>query len=153
MPRELDGVAGVSFAVWAPNARSVSVVGDFNGWDGRLHPMRPLGASGIWELFLPDVAPGARYKFEIRGPDGRLRLKADPLAFRTELPPKNASIVHRSAYEWRDDDWLERRRGSRRAHEPGLGLRGAPRVVAAEHRSRATGRSRTSSSPTSSRST
>ena len=110
--RELDGVAGVSFAVWAPNARSVSVVGEFNGWDGRLHPMRTLGASGIWELFLPDVAPDARYKYEIRGPDGRLRLKADPLAFRTELPPKNASIVHRSAYEWRDDDWLERRRGA-----------------------------------------
>ena len=110
--RELDGVAGVSFAVWAPNARSVSVVGEFNGWDGRLHPMRTLGASGIWELFLPDVAPDARYKYEIRGPDGRLRLKADPLAFRTELPPKNASIVHRSAYEWRDDDWLERRRAA-----------------------------------------
>ena len=110
--RELDGVAGVSFAVWAPNARSVSVVGEFNGWDGRLHPMRTLGASGIWELFLPDVAPDARYKYEIRGPDGRLRLKADPLAFRTELPPKNASIVHRSAYEWRDGDWLERRRGA-----------------------------------------
>ena len=110
--RDLDGVAGVSFAVWAPNARSVSVVGEFNGWDGRLHPMRTLGASGIWELFLPDVAAEARYKYEIRGPDGRLRLKADPLAFRTELPPKNASIVHRSAYEWRDDDWLERRRGA-----------------------------------------
>ena len=80
----------------------------------------------------PDVAPGARYKFEIRGPDGRLRLKADPLAFRTEVPPKNASIVHRTAHEWRDDDWLERRRAARRAHEPGLDLRGAPRLVAAE---------------------
>jgi 1,4-alpha-glucan branching enzyme len=110
--RELEGIAGVSFAVWAPNARSVSVVGEFNGWDGRLHPMRTLGASGIWELFLPDVTPDARYKYEIRGPDRRLRLKADPLAFRTELPPKNASIVHRSAYEWRDDGWLERRRAA-----------------------------------------
>ena len=110
--RELDGVDGVSFAVWAPNARSVSVVGEFNGWDGRLHPMRSLGVSGIWELFLPDVAPDARYKYEIRGPDGRLRLKADPLAFRTEVPPKNASIVHRTAYEWRDEDWLERRRAA-----------------------------------------
>jgi 1,4-alpha-glucan branching enzyme len=110
--RVLEGIAGVSFAVWAPNARSVSVVGEFNGWDGRLHPMRTLGASGIWELFLPDVAPDTRYKYEIRGPDGRLRLKADPLAFRTELPPKNASIVHRSVYEWRDDGWLERRRAA-----------------------------------------
>ena len=87
-PRELDGVAGVAFAVWAPNAGSVSVVGDFNGWDGRLHPMRSLGASGIWELFVPGILPGARYKFELRAADGRLRLKADPLAVRTEVPPE-----------------------------------------------------------------
>jgi 1,4-alpha-glucan branching enzyme len=104
-PRVVDGAAGVSFAVWAPNARSVGVVGDFNGWDGRLHPMRSLGAAGIWELFVPDVAPGTRYKFEIRTRAGRLRLKADPFAFRTELPPKNASVVFESTYEWQDADW------------------------------------------------
>jgi 1,4-alpha-glucan branching enzyme len=110
--RELEGVDGVAFAVWAPNARSVSVVGDFNGWDGRLHPMRSLGTAGIWELFIPGVVPDARYKFEIRTRDGRLRLKADPLAFRTEVPPKNASVVFESRYEWHDDEWLARRRAT-----------------------------------------
>src|SRR5581483_47898 len=79
--REIDGVAGTSFAVWAPNARSVSVVGEFNSWDGRLHPMRSLGGSGIWELFVPDVGDGAKYKYEIRTQDNRLRIKADPVAF------------------------------------------------------------------------
>ena len=77
--RELDGVLGTAFAVWAPNARSVSVVGDFNSWDGRLHPMRSLGTSGIWELFVPGVDQGTKYKFEIRTQNGRLRLKADPI--------------------------------------------------------------------------
>jgi 1,4-alpha-glucan branching enzyme len=117
-PREVDGVAGASFAVWAPNARSVSVVGDFNGWDGRLHPMRSLGASGIWELFIPGVAPGSRYKFELRTQRGGLRVKADPYALRTELPPRNASIVHASDYEWQDADWLERRRAGDPLREP-----------------------------------
>jgi len=84
--REVDGVEGVSFAVWAPGARSVSVVGDFNGWDGRLHPLRALGASGIWELFVPDVEPGARYKYEVRGADGVMRLKADPSPSRRRRP-------------------------------------------------------------------
>src|SRR5690348_11263751 len=88
--REIDGVTGTAFSVWAPNARSVSVVGDFNSWDGRLHPMRTLGSSGIWELFIPDVVDGQKYKFEIRTQDGRLRIKADPLAFATEVPPANA---------------------------------------------------------------
>src|SRR5437764_4465951 len=90
---ELDGVAGTAFAVWAPNARSVAVVGDFNSWDGRLHPMRTLGGSGIWELFIPDLASGTQYKFEIRTQDGRLRLKSDPLAFYAEVPPGNSSVV------------------------------------------------------------
>jgi 1,4-alpha-glucan branching enzyme len=108
-PRELEGVTGTSFSVWAPNARSASVVGDFNLWDGRLHPMRSLGASGIWELFVPDVEPGARYKFELRAPDGSLRLKADPLAFRAEVPPDTASIIDRSEHVWQDAEWLERR--------------------------------------------
>jgi 1,4-alpha-glucan branching enzyme len=111
-PRTLDGVAGIAFAVWAPNASSVSIVGDFNGWDGRLNPMRSLGSSGIWELFVPGAEEGARYKFEIRTREGKLRLKADPLAFRAERPPANASIVFESRYEWGDDDWLARRRAS-----------------------------------------
>jgi len=114
-PRELDGVAGTAFAVWAPNARAVSVVGDFNGWDGRLNPMRSLGASGIWELFVPAVAAGDRYKYELKGPRGQLLpLKADPYALAAEVPPATASRVYRSGHEWRDDDWLE----ERRAEEP-----------------------------------
>jgi 1,4-alpha-glucan branching enzyme len=108
-PRVLNDVAGVAFAVWAPNAASASVVGDFNGWDGRLNPMRSLGSSGIWELFVPGVDDGARYKFELRTREGKLRLKADPLAFRTEVPPKNASVVFESKYDWGDHEWLERR--------------------------------------------
>jgi 1,4-alpha-glucan branching enzyme len=107
--REIDGVVGTAFAVWAPNARAVSVVGDFNSWDGRLHPMRSLGSSGIWELFVPDVADGAKYKYEIRTQDNRLRIKADPVAFGTELPPANASVVFRSRHEWSDAEWLEQR--------------------------------------------
>jgi 1,4-alpha-glucan branching enzyme len=106
---EIDGVTGTAFAVWAPNAKSVSVVGDFNSWDGRLHPMRSLGGSGIWELFVPDVADGAKYKFEIRTQDNRLRIKADPLAFATEHPPANASVVFRSRHEWNDAEWLAER--------------------------------------------
>ena len=92
--REIDGTRGTSFAVWAPSARSVSVVGDFNGWDGRLHQMRSLGSTGIWELFIPGAGAGARYKFEIRSQDGELLLRADPLAFQAEMPPQTASIVH-----------------------------------------------------------
>ncbi len=107
---EHEGVRGTAFAVWAPSARSVSVVGDFNSWDGRLHPMRALGASGIWELFLPGAGDGARYKFEILTRSGELRLKADPLAFATELPPLTASVVHESKHEWADAEWLAARR-------------------------------------------
>src|SRR5438309_9633197 len=107
--RELDGVAGTAFAVWGPNARSVAVVGDFNSWDGRLHPMRSLGPSGIWELFVPGVDEGTKYKFEIRTHDGRLRLKSDPIAFHTEVPPANASVVWEGKHVWRDEEWQERR--------------------------------------------
>jgi 1,4-alpha-glucan branching enzyme len=107
--REIAGVVGTAFAVWAPNARSVSVVGDFNSWDGRLHPMRSLGSTGIWELFIPGVEDGTTYKFEIRTQDGQLRIKADPVAFAAEVPPANASIVHRSQHEWADDEWLAER--------------------------------------------
>ncbi|WP_205699365.1 1,4-alpha-glucan branching protein GlgB [Conexibacter sp. SYSU D00693] len=116
--REVDGVVGTAFAVWAPNARSVSVVGDFNSWDGRLHPMRSLGSSGIWELFVPGVDDGALYRFEIRTQGGELRLKADPWARRAERPPQNASIVHRSKHEWTDDSWMEARKERRPHAEP-----------------------------------
>jgi 1,4-alpha-glucan branching enzyme len=108
-PMTLEGVAGTAFAVWAPNARSVRVVGDFNAWDGRLHPMRVLGSSGVWELFVPAVGPGTRYKYELLGADGGLVLKADPLAFATERPPATASVVTASDYQWSDDEWMAAR--------------------------------------------
>ncbi len=108
-PREMDGVEGTAFAVWAPAARSVSVVGDFNGWDGRLNPMRSLGPTGIWELFVPGLEQGANYKFEIRAQNGGLLLKVDPYAFRAEVPPKNASVIFRPGHEWSDQEWQERR--------------------------------------------
>ena len=100
------GAPGVAFTVWAPSARGVSVVGDFNRWDGRLHPMRNLGYTGIWEIFLPDLGPGSCYKFEIRTQDGRRLLKADPYAFWAEVPPSTASKVFHSTYKFRDDQWL-----------------------------------------------
>ncbi|HEY1593578.1 MAG TPA: 1,4-alpha-glucan branching protein GlgB, partial [Solirubrobacteraceae bacterium] len=104
-------VVGTAFAVWAPSARAVSVVGDFNSWDGRLHAMRTLGATGVWELFLPSIEPGERYKFEILGADGELRLKADPYAQEAEQPPQTASIVFRSEHRWGagDAEWLAAR--------------------------------------------
>jgi 1,4-alpha-glucan branching enzyme len=110
--REVDGVTGTSFAVWAPSARAVSVVGDFNSWDGRLHAMRSLGPTGIWELFLPEVGEGQNYKYEILTQDGEIRLKADPVAFATEVPPKTASVVHRPRHEWGDAAWIEHRHES-----------------------------------------
>jgi 1,4-alpha-glucan branching enzyme len=112
-PRQIDGASGVAFAVWAPSARSVSVVGDWNVWDGRVHPMRSLGASGVWELFVPGIGAGEHYKFEIRGADGSLRLKADPVASAAELPPRTASVVYRSEHAWRDADWLAERASAR----------------------------------------
>ncbi|MEP7021867.1 MAG: 1,4-alpha-glucan branching enzyme, partial [Pseudonocardiales bacterium] len=102
-------VTGTSFAVWAPNARGVRVVGDFDYWSGRALPMRVLGSSGVWELFVPDVGDGCRYKFSILGADGQWREKADPMAFATEVPPATASVVHTSHYEWGDADWLDKR--------------------------------------------
>ena len=116
--REVDGVTGTAFAVWAPNARSVSVVGDFNSWDGLLHPMRTLGASGIWELFVPGVEEWAHYKFELRHQDGSIHLKADPVAQATETPPLTASLVFQSRHEWEDADWLESRRASQPLAQP-----------------------------------
>jgi 1,4-alpha-glucan branching enzyme len=105
----VDGVAGTAFAVWAPNARSVRVVGDFNRWDGRLHPMRSLGSSGVWELFVPGAGAGAHYKYELVTAGGDLVLKADPMAFATEAPPATASVVYTSAYRWGDQEWMAAR--------------------------------------------
>ena len=107
--REAEGVVGTAFAVWAPSARSVGIVGDFNGWDGRIHPMRSLGAAGIWELFIPGVEDGAHYKYEVRTDSGDVQLRADPVAQATEVPPQDASIVYRPRHEWRDEAWLEER--------------------------------------------
>lgn len=102
-------VSGTSFAVWAPSARGVRVVGDFNFWDGAGYPMRSLGSSGVWELFIPGVEDGARYKFSILGEDYIWREKADPVAFATEVPPQSASVVFTSDYVWGDEEWLARR--------------------------------------------
>ena len=105
--REIDGASGVHFVVWAPNARRVSVIGDFNHWDGRRRPMRSLGSSGLWELFLPGLGPGTVYKFEILSVVGHLLSKADPCARATEVPPRTASIVAPPlSHEWQDDDWI-----------------------------------------------
>ena len=109
-PRTHEGVVGVAFAVWAPNAKAVRVVGDWNFWDGRLHPMRALGSSGVWELFIPGAQPGARYKYEIITASERLILKADPFAFATEVPPGTASVVAAPpAHSWEDGPWMEKR--------------------------------------------
>ena len=108
---EIDGAAGYTFVVWAPNAKGVSVVGDFNAWDGRRHPMRSLGASGLWELFVPGVGEGAPYKFEIHVASGPPLLKADPFALRDEVAPGTASITATlGRHPWQDDAWMTRRR-------------------------------------------
>ncbi|MBU1742920.1 MAG: 1,4-alpha-glucan branching enzyme, partial [Proteobacteria bacterium] len=102
-----DGVAGVRFAVWAPNAAGVSVVGDFNGWDGRADQMRILGSSGIWELFVPGLPVGELYKYEIRPRQGPPFLKADPFAQKRQMRPNTASVVaDPSAYVWGDGEWM-----------------------------------------------
>ena len=105
----LGDIHGVSFAVWAPNARAVRVMGDFNGWNGAINAMRSLGSSGVWELFLPGVEPGARYKYEILGSDGVWREKADPMAKGTEVPPLTGSRVVESTYTFGDTAWMEER--------------------------------------------
>lgn len=109
-PMRMDGVEGVAFAVWAPNAKQVSVIGDFNRWDGRLYPMRAMGASGVWELFVPGVKSGDLYKFEIKTSANQLRIKTDPMAFAMELRPKNSSMVYDlRRYKWGDGKWMDER--------------------------------------------
>ncbi|MDQ0008767.1 1,4-alpha-glucan branching enzyme [Luteibacter jiangsuensis] len=118
-PVTIDGVHGVRFAVWAPNAKRVSVVGDFDSWDGRRHPMRKRVPAGVWELFIPGLLAGARYKYEIWGADGSLTQRADPVALAAELPPATASIVaDPAAFHWTDDAWLRRRGALHHAGSP-----------------------------------
>ena len=115
----VDGVPGVRFAVWAPNARRVSVVGDFNIWDGRRHPMRLRHPSGVWEIFIPRLQAGEAYKYEILGEHGILPLKADPMALATQLPPKTASkVASPLAVDWQDQDWMQARGQLQRPDAP-----------------------------------
>jgi 1,4-alpha-glucan branching enzyme len=118
-PRCIDGVDGVYFAVWAPNAFRVSVVGSFNHWDGRVNPMRSLGQSGIWELFVPGIGAGEAYKFELLAPGGSPDLKSDPFAKQSEIPPRSASIVcDLEKIQWTDSAWMERRASEELLHQP-----------------------------------
>lgn len=108
--RPIDGISGASFTVWAPNAQRVSVVGDFNGWDGRRHMMRRLGGSGVWEIFIPGVTEGTHYKFEIRGPHGDVFLKTDPYGFFAQHDLRTACMVtDLTRYRWSDSEWMDRR--------------------------------------------
>ncbi|XHL88179.1 1,4-alpha-glucan branching enzyme [Streptomyces niveus] len=115
-PMVHQGVTGTRFTVWAPNAQGVRISGDFNYWDGTVYPMRSLGSTGVWELFVPGVGEGALYKFDITRPDGTHTLRADPMARRTEVPPSTASIVTESHHVWHDEEWLARR-GDLPVHE------------------------------------
>ncbi|MEV0777796.1 1,4-alpha-glucan branching enzyme [Streptomyces sp. NPDC050428] len=110
-PMVHEGVTGTRFTLWAPNAQGVRVCGDFNYWDGTVYPMRSLGSTGVWELFVPGVGEGALYKFDITRPDGSHTLRADPMARRTEVPPSTASIVTESHHVWHDEEWMARRGG------------------------------------------
>ncbi len=123
----IEGVEGVRFAVWAPNAQRVSVVGDFNAWDGRRHSMRKRVEAGVWELFIPRLGPGALYKYEILGPAGLLAPKADPVAWQSELPPRTASVVaDPTPLRWSDATWLA-------ARAAGAGSPGAPLSIYEVH--------------------
>ncbi|MFF0044688.1 1,4-alpha-glucan branching enzyme, partial [Streptomyces mirabilis] len=120
-PMVHQGVTGTRFTVWAPNARGVRLAGTFNFWDGTGYPMRSLGSSGVWELFVPAIGEGELYKFEITRPDGSRTLRADPMARRTEVPPRTSSIVHASHHEWTDEEWMAGR-GARPVHEAPLSV-------------------------------
>ena len=118
--REVEGVRGVAFALWAPNAKRVSVVGNFNKWDGRRHPMRVRGGSGIWEIFIPELSEGETYKYEIKSHyNDFLCLKADPYAFSSEVRPKTASLVADiNRYQWHDEDWMANRQARQGLEAP-----------------------------------
>jgi 1,4-alpha-glucan branching enzyme len=117
--RVIDGLPGVSFAVWAPNARRVSVVGDFNQWNGRNHMLRLLGSSGVWEIFIPGLGEGALYKYEILDAHGRLSVKSDPFGFFYEIPPKNAAIVwNPNRFRWTDEAWMAKRAEAHPLRQP-----------------------------------
>ena len=105
-------ISGTAFACWAPNARAVRVVGDFNSWGGRQYAMRELGSSGIWELFIPGLGDGTKYKYEILNANGEWKQKADPMERCHEIPPLTASIVVDSRHEWQDDAWMDHRRST-----------------------------------------
>lgn len=110
--KEVNGIRGVHFSVWAPNALRVSVVGDFNNWDGRRHQMRNLGTAGVWELFIPGLSEGELYKFEIKTKDKQIQLKADPFKFASELRPKTAGVIYDiniNKYMWHDEQWIQER--------------------------------------------
>lgn len=116
---QIDGIAGVQFAVWAPSATRVSVVGDFNGWNGLRHPMRSRGRSGVWELFIPGLQPQDRYKYEIRNLRSGLCIqKVDPYASSMEMRPRTAAIVHQSAHHWQDEEWINQRSHFDWQHQP-----------------------------------
>ena len=119
-PETIEGTEGVLFAVWAPNASRVSVVGDFNRWDGRVNPMNSTGNSGIWELFIPGLKEGNNYKYEIKSPGtGQIFLKTDPYSFYCEKSPKTASVIHKTnGYKWKDKKWMEKRRETNWLEQP-----------------------------------
>ncbi|MFS0912570.1 1,4-alpha-glucan branching protein GlgB [Microbacterium sp. 179-I 3D2 NHS] len=117
-PRSLDGEQGVAFAVWAPNATAVRVVGDHNGWNGETHAMRSMGGGGVWELFIPDLPVGATYKYQIRTRSGQWILKADPMALSAETPPATASVVTASGHVWADGAWMTRRAATHAVAQP-----------------------------------
>ena len=115
----LEEIEGVRFAVWAPHARSVSVVGDFNNWDGKEHQMERIERSGIWVLFVPNLKEGDLYKFEIHTPSNEKILKADPYAFYSELRPNTASVIKRlDTYSWNDSKWMADRKKEDVYHRP-----------------------------------
>jgi 1,4-alpha-glucan branching enzyme len=116
---EVNGVGGIQFAVWAPGARSVSVIGSFNGWDRRKHAMRVLGSSGVWEIFIPGLPEGELYKFQIKTPTGAILDKCDPYGFEMELRPSTASRVNLlSGFEWTDDAWMTNRASGNALSKP-----------------------------------
>lgn len=117
--REIDGVAGVNFAVWAPEAQAIKVVGKFNSWDGSRHPMKKRSLSGVWELFIPNLAAGEKYKYSVVACSGLETQKSDPFGFASELPPRTASVVATlEGYQWNDEQWLAKRQANDSQNQP-----------------------------------